>query len=148
MSMIVSPRRSWSAWAYGVLAPFPFAFFVAALATDLIYVGRPDYLWVTFSVWLVTFGMIAGALAAIAGLAAFATQRWLRQDRAAWILAGGLVVSLLIGLANAFIHSRDGYKAVMPLGLALSVLSVAVMLAAMLAAHLVADRQSDLETAP
>jgi uncharacterized membrane protein len=40
------------------------------------------------------------------------------------------VLALLVGLVNAFVHSRDGWTAVVPQGLILSVLDVLVLLVA------------------
>jgi uncharacterized membrane protein len=40
----------------------------------------------------------------------------------------GYALAVLLSLTNAFVHSRDGYTAVVPTGLALSALVVVVLL--------------------
>jgi uncharacterized membrane protein len=47
---------------------------------------------------------------------------------AAWPGVVGYAVAVLLSLFNAFVHSRDGYTAVVPTGLMLSALVVAVLI--------------------
>jgi uncharacterized membrane protein len=49
-------------------------------------------------------------------------------ERPAWPRGIGYAVAVLLSLTNAFVHSRDGYTAVVPLGLTLSALVVIVLL--------------------
>jgi uncharacterized membrane protein len=46
----------------------------------------------------------------------------------AWPYAIGYVLAVLLSLINAFVHSRDGYTAVVPTGLTLSALVVFILL--------------------
>jgi uncharacterized membrane protein len=45
-----------------------------------------------------------------------------------WPHAVGYALAVLLSLLNAFVHSRDGYTAVVPTGLALSGLVVVILL--------------------
>jgi uncharacterized membrane protein len=46
----------------------------------------------------------------------------------AWPYAVGYVLAVLLSLINAFVHSRDGYTAVVPTGLTLSGLVLVILL--------------------
>ena len=58
-----------------MLVPFPIAFLVATLATDLVFWGTGDVFWARVSVWLVGAGVVMGGLAAIFGLTGHAQGR-------------------------------------------------------------------------
>jgi uncharacterized membrane protein len=109
-----------------VLVSFSAAYFTAALATDLAYWHVPDVLWERFSIWLITAGLIMAALAAVGYAIDLASNRSI--DRPAWPGMVGYAIAVLLSLPNAFVHSRDGYTAVVPLGLTLSALVVIVLL--------------------
>ncbi len=113
---------------HSMLAPFPLACFVGTLLTDLTYWGTAEMMWADFSAWLVSAGFILGVLAAIAGLIEFIARPALRARRPAWPHALGTVVALVLALLNTMIHSRDAWTSVVPTGLVLSALTVAVLL--------------------
>ena len=97
---------------------------------DIAYVQTAYWMWEYFSIWLITAGLIAGVLAVPFGILAWLTRRRLRL----WY---GLITAaaLLLALLNAFIHSRDGWTAVVPEGIILSgVTSLLMLVAAYLAA--------------
>ena len=109
-----------------ILVSFSAAYFAGALVTDLVYWQIPDVLWERFSIWLITAGLIMAGLAAIAYVIDLAGGR--RIDSPAWPRAVGYAIAVLFSLVNAFVHSRDGYTAVVPTGLMLSGLVVVVLL--------------------
>lgn len=109
-----------------MLVSFSAAYFAGALVTDLAYWHIPDVLWERFSIWLITAGLIMAGLAAIAYLIDLAGGRQI--DRPAWPRVIGYALAVLLSLINAFVHSRDGYTAVVPTGLMLSGLVVVVLL--------------------
>ncbi|MEO6783463.1 MAG: DUF2231 domain-containing protein, partial [Bradyrhizobium sp.] len=79
-----------------MLVSFPIVCFVGAFATDLIYWRSMSFVWETFSVWLLTAGLILGALAAIAGLIDFISDRRIRGLSSAWYhMLGNLLVMAL-----------------------------------------------------
>jgi uncharacterized membrane protein len=108
------------------VASFSAAYFVGALVTDLVYWQMPDVMWERFSIWLIMAGLVAAGLAVVAYVADLAGGR--RIDRPLWPRAVGYALAVLLALINAFVHSRDGYTAVVPTGLMLSGLVVAVLL--------------------
>jgi uncharacterized membrane protein len=109
-----------------MLVPFPIACFAGALVTDLAYWQTTDVLWERFSIWLVTVGMILAGVTAIAGVIDLVSGRSMRN--LAWPHAVGYVLAVGLSLINAFVHSRDGYTAIVPTGLALSALVVVILL--------------------
>jgi len=111
-----------------MLVPIPISCFIGVLATDIAYWCSLNPQWADFSAWLVSIGVIVAAIAAILGLIDFAGERRIRSLAAAWIHGLGNVLVLLLATCNAFVHSRDGYTAVVPTGLILSALTVLVLL--------------------
>jgi uncharacterized membrane protein len=109
-----------------LLVSFSAAYFAGALVTDLVYWQMPDVMWERFSIWLITAGLIVAGLAAIAYAIDLAGGRQI--DRPAWPRVVGYALAVLLSLINAFVHSRDGYTAVIPTGLMLSGLVVVVLL--------------------
>jgi len=109
-----------------MLVPFPIACFAGALVTDIVYWRSAAVMWETFSDWLVTAGMIMAGLAIIAFLIDLVGGKQIRT--LAWPHAVGYVLAVLLSLVNAFVHSRDGYTAIVPTGLTLSALVVVVLL--------------------
>jgi uncharacterized membrane protein len=109
-----------------MLVAFSAAYFAGALVTDLVYWQMPDVLWERFSIWLITAGLIMAGLATVAYVIDLAGRR--RIDRPAWPRVVGYALAVLFALINAFVHSRDGYTAVVPTGLMLSGSVIAVLL--------------------
>ena len=107
------------------LAGFPPAFFTGALLTDLAYAQTANLQWQYFSIWLLTAGLIAGGVAGVAALIDW--SRAADRRRAGGRLTLGFVAWVLSFL-NAMVHSRDGWEAVVPDGIILSV-TVVVLLA-------------------
>ena len=109
-----------------ILVSFSAAYFAGALITDLVYLQMPDVLWERFSIWLIAAGLIMAGFAAIAYVIDLAGGRQI--DRPAWPRVAGYTLAVSLSLINAFVHSRDGYTAVVPTGLMLSGLVVVVLL--------------------
>jgi uncharacterized membrane protein len=107
-------------------ASFSAAYFAGALVTDLVYLQMPDVLWERFSIWLIAAGLIMAGFVAIAYVIDIAGGRQI--DRPAWPRVAGYTLAVLLSLINAFVHSRDGYTAVVPTGLMLSGLVVVVLM--------------------
>jgi uncharacterized membrane protein len=112
-----------------ILASFPIACFTCALLTDIAYVLTTNIMWADFSAWLLAAGMAGGVMAVIAGLASLVAGRRGRTTRSVWPIALGSLLVLAIAFFNNLVHSRDAWTSVMPLGLALSGVTVLVMLA-------------------
>jgi uncharacterized membrane protein len=103
------------------------ALLMAAFVTDLAYCRTFLVLWETFSIWLLTGGLI---LAALASLALLLDVLFRRIGAIAWLPFAGLTAAVLLSILNAFVHSRDGYTAVVPQGVVLSGVVTVLLLAA------------------
>jgi uncharacterized membrane protein len=121
-----------------ILVSFSAAYFTGALVTDFVYWQMPDVMWERFSIWLIAAGLIMAGLATLAYAIDLAGRR--RIDRPAWPRAVGYALAVLLALINAFVHSRDGYTAVVPTGLMLSGLVVLVLLVTASVAAALANR--------
>ena len=100
------------------------AFLIAVFVTDALYYETLLFQYDNFSGWLLAGGLLLALFGAIAFVIDLASRR---VGRIAWIRVAGLTVAALLGLLNAFVHSRDAYTAVIPEGIALSAI-VAVIL--------------------
>jgi uncharacterized membrane protein len=109
-----------------ILVSFSAAYFAGALVTDLVYWQTPDVMWERFSIWLIAAGLVLAGLATIAYVVDLAGSR--QVERPAWPGVAGYALAVLLSLINAFVHSRDGYTAVVPTGLMLSGLVIVVLL--------------------
>jgi uncharacterized membrane protein len=111
-----------------MLVPFPLACFVGTLLTDIAYWLTANIMWLDFSNWLVTTGVILGILAAIAGAVDFFSNRMIRAQAPAWPHVIGNAAALILAIFNMFIHTHDGWTAVVPWGIALSAVIVFILL--------------------
>lgn len=120
-----------------MLVPFPIAFFIGAFVTDLVYSRTAELQWQYFSIWLIVAGLIMGGLAAVAGIVDYAGDRRVRALRPATPHMLLNIAVMLLSLLNAFVHSRDGWTAVVPQGLILSgVVTVLLLVSAWLGGSL------------
>jgi uncharacterized membrane protein len=110
-----------------MLVPFPIAFLVGALATDLVYWGTADAFWARASIWLVGAGLVMAGVAAIFGLIDFLTIRQARRTEG-WVHLIGNVCVVVLALANLLIRLGDQVAAILPVGLILSAVTVALLL--------------------
>ena len=124
-----------------ILTSFPIACFTSALLTDIAYVQSANVMWVDFSAWLLAAGMAGGVVAAIAGVVSLVTRRRSRMQRSDWTIVLGSLFVLVIAFFNNLVHTRDAWTSVMPTGLALSVVTVLVMLATVWLASSTGRRQ-------
>ncbi|HTV68507.1 MAG TPA: DUF2231 domain-containing protein [Rhizobiaceae bacterium] len=106
------------------LLAFPIACFSLTVLTDVAYVRTLNLLWLHFSEWLLLAGLVFGILAALVALIDFA----IRRVRHAWLAVLGGIVVLLLAALNSFIHTADGWTAVMPYGLTVSIVTVLAMI--------------------
>lgn len=110
-----------------MLVSFPIVCFIGALITDIVYSLTALIMWSTFSAWLITAGLVLGGFAALAGLIDFFNDARLRRSTAAIVHMVINIAVWIIELFNAFVHSRDGWTSVVPTGLTLSIISVALL---------------------
>jgi uncharacterized membrane protein len=111
-----------------MLVPIPMVCFVATLVTDIVYWRTAAMLWADISAWALVIGLIFSLFAAAAGLIDFCGEPRIRALRAAWIHGLGNIAAVVLSIFNALIHTRDAYTSVVPSGLILSALVVAILL--------------------
>ncbi|MCA1653882.1 MAG: DUF2231 domain-containing protein [Sphingomicrobium sp.] len=142
----LAPRHGLAGGLHRWLGGFPTAFFTLALITDYAYLQTAELQWQYFSIWLITAALIMGGLAVLAGIVDWATGGARGRRGVVWHF-GLTVLALIVGLINAFIHSRDGWVAVVPQGILLSLLTVILLYGGALVAGLLdrprtADREA------
>jgi uncharacterized membrane protein len=115
---------------HGVVLAFPVALFTSAVVADIAYLRTAELQWSNFAAWLITGGLLFGAVALIcAVLGALLALRTSRLRP--WLLHLLLLAAMcVLGLINAFKHSQDGWSSVGAFGLALSILCALLALAA------------------
>lgn len=114
----------------GILMAFPIALFSSALISDIAYLKTAQMQWSNFSAWLIAGALVFGGLVgawAIVDLA-LAWRRGGRGRTLAYVVT--LALMWVLGLFNAFQHSRDAWSSVGTTGLVLSILCTVLALAA------------------
>src|SRR5215217_706842 len=111
-----------------MLIPFPVAFLVATLVSDLIFwrTGNPG--WATASLWLLGAALIIAALAALAGLTDFLGDQRIRDLSAAWHHLIGNVAVVLLALLNWYWRYTAAETTVPSGGLLISLIVVLILL--------------------
>ena len=105
---------------YSALLPMPILCFLGALITDIVDWSAPDMRWLDFSSWLLLAGLVSGGIAGVVLV--------IEMIRAGRGRTGALTAHFLLLLAawvvavfNSFVHARDGWTAVVPTGISLSI---------------------------
>lgn len=109
--------------------PFPIAFFVATLATDLLYLNTGRAGFADASMWLLGAGIASALLAAVFGFADFIGERRVRALRQAWLHMGGNLLLVALQAANFVLRSVEPVKhTVSATGVGLSAVAVILLL--------------------
>jgi uncharacterized membrane protein len=105
---------------YSALLPLPILCFLGALVTDTVYSSAPDMMWLDFSSWLLLAGLISGGLAGVVLIIEMIRAGRGRTGllKAHFLL---LLAAWVVAIFNSFIHARDGWTAVVPTGITLSI---------------------------
>lgn len=106
------------------LGSFPIACFSLTLLTDIAYWQTANLMWLHFSEWLLLAGLVFGVLAILLR----GVEYLARRITPPWLAVLGSVVVLVLAAINSFIHTADGWTAVVPWGLALSAVTVVAMI--------------------
>ena len=115
---------------YLLLFPVPVVLFLTTLATDVAYSASESLMWLHFSQWLLAGGLAVGALAAVALVVEFFASPVVRSIAPGWAHLALFFAALVLEIFNALVHTKDGWTAVVPTGLALSVVGVLAALGA------------------
>ncbi len=113
--------------------PFPFVCFTLALVTDIAYWRTSFLMWSHFSSWLIFAGLVFGAIGLVAGLIDM-LRRSTRIWGPGWAAAIAYILMLAVAILNSFVHAADGWTAVVPNGLILSAVTVALAVVTVLLA--------------
>ena len=109
---------------YAIFLSVAVVCFTATVLTDLTYEGSDGNLvWLEFSTWLVAAGLLFGAIALLLMLID-------RLRGVGWAALLVLLCTWIVELFNSLIHARDGWTAVVPTGLILSVIGAVLALLA------------------
>ena len=110
---------------YTALLPIPIVCFIGATITDIVYSRAPDMMWLDFSTWLLLAGLIGGGFA---GLVLIVEMIRAGRGRSGALTAHFLLLlaAWVVEVVNSFVHTRDGWTAVVPTGIILSI-SAAVL---------------------
>lgn len=110
-----------------MLVPFPLAFLVGALLTDLAYWLTIDPFWARASLWLIGAGVLSGAVAALFGLIDYVTIRRAREHILGWIHFLGNATALVLSLVNWLLRPDEPAAAILPWGLLLSAIVASIL---------------------
>ncbi|TPE51773.1 DUF2231 domain-containing protein [Amaricoccus solimangrovi] len=113
---------------HAALVPFPIVCFSLVILTDLAYWRTANLMWQNFSSWLLFAGLVGGVLAAVAGAIDLLARATLRRHSAAWAHGLGNLAVLVLAFFNSLVHAGDGWTAVVPVGLTLSLVTGVVMI--------------------
>lgn len=111
-----------------MLIPFPVAFFAGTLVTDMVHSQSDNPFWPAASNWMLAAGLVMAALAALAGLTDFLGDARIRALRDAWLHMIGNVIVVLIEAVSLWRRLVQGPEFIVPAGLVLSLLAVALLL--------------------
>jgi len=113
---------------YPLLVAFAASCFLGTFATDIVYWRTADMIWVDFSDWLVTAGVIVGCLAVVVALIEVISLRPGGLRRPALPYAIGMIAALILAIFDMLVHTRDAWTSVVPWGLVLLAAVVVVVL--------------------
>jgi uncharacterized membrane protein len=110
-----------------MLIPFPIAFLVSALVCDLVFWWTGYRIWATAAMWLLGFGALMGLLAGVFGLIDYFVEPKIRDLTDAKLHGFGNIAIVLIAAFNWYRRYDLGEAAVLPWGLVLSLIIVAML---------------------
>jgi uncharacterized membrane protein len=111
-----------------MVIPFPIAFFVSTLVTDLLYLNTGRAGFASASMWLLGAGIAGALLAAVLGFIDFFGDRRIRSLRQAWLHMIGNLVAVALEAVNFALRTAAGANTVTGGQAALSAVVVALLL--------------------
>ena len=110
-----------------MLIPFPIAFLAGTLATDLAFRATDNPFWAEASFWLLLAGIVTGLVAAAPGIVDDLSIDRVRRLPGAHVHAAGNGLAILIAIVNVSLRWSDPVAGVQGWGLALSLVTVALL---------------------
>jgi uncharacterized membrane protein len=112
-----------------MLIPFPVAFLVGTLASDLAFWGTRNPFFAQASMWLVGAGIVMALVAALAGFTDFLGEGRIRSLNAAWYHMLGNLTVVVIAIGSFLLRYMQGAEAaILPWGLVLSFVVTGMLL--------------------
>lgn len=121
----IPARTSLAELVQRYLSSFPVACFSLTVLTDIAYWQTSNLLWLHFSEWLLFAGLVFGVFAGLVAI----TRRILGGGELSWLAILGWMIVLGLAVLNSLMHTADGWTAVMPYGIAISIATIVLMLA-------------------
>jgi uncharacterized membrane protein len=103
-------------------------FFVSTFVCDLVFWQTGYPIWATAALWLLGAGIVMALLAAVFGFIDFLGDQRIRDLPPAWWHFLGNLTVVLIAVLNWYRRYAFGDAAVLPWGLVLSLIVVAILL--------------------
>jgi uncharacterized membrane protein len=110
-----------------MLIPFPIALLVATLVCDLVFWNTGNGFWADAAFWSLTAAIVTALIAAAAGFIDFLSNDRIRALSDAWQHMLGNLVAVVLAVINLWLRYTDA-QAIVPWGLALSAIVVALLL--------------------
>lgn len=115
---------------HALLVPFPIAFLVGTLLSDIGFWWTEDRFWAYGALWLLGASVVSAILAAFFGLIDFMTLAQVRAYRASWLHMLGSLAVMGLALLNLVLRLIAPVDAVLPGGLIISGLTTGLLLIA------------------
>lgn len=110
-----------------MVVPFPIAFLLAIVGTDLAFLFTDDAFWARVSLWLAGGGTVLGVLAGIIGTFELLLIRGIRHRPAGWSHFVMAVMLLAVAFINWLTRIEDPLNAIHGSGLYLSLLGAGLV---------------------
>lgn len=117
----------WITTSYHRAIAIPVVAFVGALLSDWAYSKSANVMWSNGSGWLLLIGLVGCGLALM--LLSLATRDAEQAERR-WVPVAVLFGGFAVEIVNFMVHMRDGWTAVVPTGILLSLIGAAIILVA------------------
>jgi uncharacterized membrane protein len=111
-----------------MIVPFPIAFLVGTLVTDIVFKSTDNVFWATMSKWQILAALVMAAIAAVLGLTDFVTIKRVRRGWIGWTHMLGNVAVVLLSLFSLIYRWNDPAAGVMSVGLPISIAVVIILL--------------------
>jgi uncharacterized membrane protein len=110
-----------------MVVPFPIAFFIGTLVSDIVFTVGGDPFWAEASKWLLVGGIGMSAVAATLGFIDFFS---IRRARSAigWMHMGGNATNAVLSLISLYFRWNDPVAGLISVGLVISIIVTAILL--------------------
>ncbi len=111
-----------------MLIPFPIVFLVGTFVADVVFSQNGDLFWVRGATYLLGAGIVTALLAAVFGFVDFLGSQRVRDLSHAWQHMLANLLAVVVAVVNFLLRFGGEADAVLPTGLILSGITVAILL--------------------